>query len=159
MTPDSGFEMDLTSFKLDVQALYGTLGVSGDMTEFSFGLFSSVDGFDNTGDMIGSSQNISYTNPSDGANQGGFSTLTFDLSSTTKLSTPTEFRMYVWVSTLTGDNTNYNNRRLALDNVILDGTVSAIPEPASVSLVVAGLASALVLLRRKSQRTDIHTGV
>ncbi len=149
VTPDTDYQMDLASFKIDAQAIYGATGVAGDVTEFSFGFYSSVDGFDNTGDQIGSTQTISYENPSTGANQGGFSTYTFNVASLSGLSTATEFRFYVWVSDLQGDITNYNNRRLTLDNVTLEGSVTPIPEPATVSLIIAGIAGIVVFLRRR----------
>ncbi|MDP0495678.1 MAG: PEP-CTERM sorting domain-containing protein [Verrucomicrobiota bacterium JB024] len=148
VTPDTNYQMNLSSFTVDAQGLNGSLGVSGSTTEYSFGLYSSIDGWASTSDMIGSPQSISFTSTVDGNEQGGFSTLTFDISSLASQTTGTEFRLYVWVSTITGTTPN-NNRRLSLDNLALDGSVTAIPEPATLSLIIAGITGLTVFVRRR----------
>jgi hypothetical protein len=52
----------------------------------------------------------------------------------------TEIRIQGWNATSTGGN-------FRLDNVVLNGTVTAIPEPATMSLL--GLGALAMVLRRK----------
>lgn len=146
ITPDMGTLVDATSFTIDARALNGAAGLSGSTTEYSFGLYSSVDGWTSTANMIGSSQSIPFTSTADGRQLSDWTTLTFNIASLTDLGADTEFRLYVWVSNITGATPN-NNRRLALDNVTL--STSSIPEPATVSLIISGIAGLTVLVRRR----------
>lgn len=144
VTPDVGILFDATSFKIDALALNGSLGQPGSTTEYSFGLYSSVDGWASTSDMIGSSQSLSFTSTAAGRQLGNWNTLTFDITSLTDLNSDTEFRLYVWVSNITGSTPN-NNRRLALDNI----TLSTIPEPSSLALIIAGIIGLTMRTRRR----------
>lgn len=121
INPDTGHRLDPASFQIDAQAIYGTSTTAGDETEWAFGLFSSVNGFDGTEDMIGSPQSISLTSTGT-ASQGGYSTLTFDTTSLGTQPSSVEFRLYIWTPTVTGSGPR-NNRRLTLDNITLNGDV------------------------------------
>ncbi len=123
VSPDKHYEIDLACFKVDAQGLNGALGEAGSTTEYAFGLYSSVDGWKSTADMIGKSQSITFTSTEGGHIQGGFTTLTFNIESLPNLDSDIEFRLYIWVPE-TGGSTPNNNRRLSLDNIILDGSVS-----------------------------------
>lgn len=145
ITPDVGTLFDATGLKIDALALNGSAGLSGSTTEYSFGLYSSMDGWASTSDMIGSPQSVSFTSTANGRQLGNWTTQTFDITSLTGLSEDTEFRLYVWVSDITGTTPN-NNRRLALDNI----TLFTIPEPSSLALTIAGFAVLTTLARRRS---------
>lgn len=126
ITPTSALRPNLTSLTVDVQAIYGTNTVADNVTKWSFGLFSSEDGFSSVSEMIGAVQSIYYTSTAtDTANQSGYSTLTFDLSYLGTLSSSIEFRLYIWTPPVIGFGSGpRNNRRVTLDNITLNGDTS-----------------------------------
>lgn len=101
----------------------------------TFHLFSDIDGF-TAGDVIGS----------DVIDQQAIVSGSIDLSGSQfqNISSATTFRIYAT------DNGTDSFSRVAFDNIVLNGTVSPIPEPSTVwgSLVIAGAAFFCVSRRR-----------
>lgn len=101
-------------------------------------MFSSVAGF-TSANAIGSG---TWTFGTD----TGWKTLNTSISGTAfqNLTTATEFRIY-----LSDATSNSNSVFANVDNVILDGTAVAIPEPSTATLLLGSMAVMLVALRRK----------
>ncbi|NJK90769.1 MAG: PEP-CTERM sorting domain-containing protein [Blastochloris sp.] len=121
---DSGYQLTLNQVSLD----YGRTHNNGP-TQYS--LRVSTDGFSShtelsAGSVTGDTFPLGTLNPS----------LTL-----TGITGVVEFRMYYW-------NAGAANRGGLIDNVLVDGTVSAIPEPSTYALLGLGL-GALWWLRRK----------
>jgi len=138
---NSGYYMDLDSITLD----YGYTNNSG-----SFGakdlkayIFSSVDGFVDAGDILGSEVIQTTVDNNSLQYPGGSPSLTVDLSAYSYVWSggEIEFRIYL------ADNTNSSAYVHRIDNVTLNGTVAVVPEPSSTALL--GLGGLAVLLRRK----------
>ncbi len=130
--PSSGYEADLTTLTFDIL----TVGTSGGRTNFY--LSSSESGF---ATPIGSVT----TSYSSGAT---FQTISFGLSGAEfqNVADTVEFRVYLWWDTGTGTSSGSASR---FDNVTLNGTVSAIPEPGSTLLFGVGLTALLFRGRRR----------
>jgi len=75
--------------------------------------------------------------------QGSFQTLTFDASSLVNVTDPVEFRFYY----VPGSYTTGNNR-LSVDNILLTGTTSFVPEPSAFALAAFGVLGLFGLARR-----------
>lgn len=124
LTPDSGFEANLTSLSFD-------LHINNSGRPISYYLASSVGGFSNPVGSVVTAQ-TSSSHPS------------FDLSGTPfqSLQTPVEFRFYMW-----SDQGGSSGSRWSFDNVTLEGnTSSTVPEPATLTLLSA---VGLVTVRRR----------
>jgi len=123
ITPAIGPGLQLQSLKFS-QALVGSTGAT---INIGIALFSSVNGFADISDVVTGGHFQNTTN--------GVLSLTqreIDLSSLGAVTTPTEFRLYVY------DNSGTNGRAHRIDDLVLEGSV--IPEPSSVlSLGVAAL--------------------
>lgn len=131
VTPDAGYELDLTNFTLDL--LKSKNDAAG-----NFFLRSSVDTFTTT---IGSG---STTNTVTG--NGSYAPFTISLSGASfqNLTTATTFRIYSYGAT-------DDKRELIHDNVILNGSVNVIPEPATLGLLSVG--GLLLAARRRRSET------
>jgi hypothetical protein len=130
LTPTAGYELDATSLT------FGTAFVGSISTPIaSFAIRSSVDNFGS--DLTVVSQSMTTT-PS-------FLPQTIDLSSPSfqNLTTPITFRVYLYGAV-------NGARRYAVDNVVLNGAIVVVPEPASYALLF-GSVGAVVLLRRRSR--------
>jgi hypothetical protein len=117
LTPASGYAVNLTSFSFD-------LVIHNSGLPISYYLATSVGGFTNpVGAVV--------------TNQGSSSHPTFDLSAAAfqNLTTPLELRLYQWSSAGHGSS----GSRWTFDNVMLNGTTSPVPEPASLMLLSAAL--------------------
>jgi hypothetical protein len=82
-----------------------------------------------------------------------FSLNTLNLSSVSNLQSvtnSTEFRIYMWASQGIGGSTS--NRNFQLDNLTVNGTVSAIPEPSSAAMLLGGAAASLALMARRRRK-------
>lgn len=85
-----------------------------------------------------------------GGNPIVLTTFTADLSGLSNISSaaPIEFRIYNF------DNTDASGRFNRVDNVILEGTVSAIPEPSNYALIVATALGTIFVRRQfKNKKT------
>lgn len=127
LTPNAGYNASLTDLKLDF-ASYGSGGSR------SFAVFSSIDSFATS---IGTA-NASGTS---------FATTTISLSAASfqNLTSAVTFRIYIW------DDQNNSGKGSLLDNVILDGTLAAVPEPSTWAMMGlgAGLLGAVQRFRQK----------
>lgn len=133
ITPSSGYEMDLTSLTFDVR----TFNVVAN--SINFYLSSNIAGFSSPIGSVTTGYNTA----------GNFQTVSFDLSGASfqSLTSPTEFRLYLWWDALAGTGSGSAPR---FDNVTLNGSVAPVPEPAGVLL--CGLGLGLVLLRSRRCR-------
>lgn len=133
VTPGSGFGLNLSTLTFD-SICNGTSTTNGNA---SFFVRSSVDAFASN---IGLTFTETYI-------KSGTSTGTqrsVDLSGATfqNLATATEFRIYVY------DNIASSVAYDRIDNVVLNGDVSVIPEPATVGMM--GLGALVAMLIRRS---------
>ncbi len=132
VTPDAGTELSFTDLTFDM------FKSSGAGATVSATLFSSIDGFATTGDAIGAGTLVG------GAEQSGsFLERTISLSTLATVTTATEFRLY-----LDDGGANNDANLFRLDNIILNGDTSPIPEPASAALVL-GLGALGLMARRR----------
>lgn len=135
---DSGFEMDMVSFSFD---LGYTRNGSFEGKQFRAYLLTDIDGF-TAGDLLGfdtvdvdiNGASLQYPN----------ATASISLSGTQfqNITTATEFRLYI------SDNTGSTDYIHRIDNVTLNGTVSAIPEVETFALLGGFFALGSVMLRR-----------
>ena len=137
VTPDAGYEMDLTSFQFD----FGyTRNGSFEGKQFKAYLLTSIDGFVDAGDIVGSKTIDIGPNTSTPV----YTATTIDLSGAQfqNITSATEFRIYI------ADNTGANDYIHRIDNITLNGSVSVIPEPATFGLLGFGALVTMVLRRR-----------
>jgi hypothetical protein len=136
LTPSAGYQLNLTQLSFDFQSS-GT--VNNAVQSSSYTVFSSVGGF-SSGNHIDSGTWTYLTDT-------GWKSLTLTSIggvSFHNLITATEFRIY-----LSDAGSNSNSVFANVDNVILDGTDAAIPEPSTAALLLGSMAGLLVALRRK----------
>jgi hypothetical protein len=133
VTPDSGYELDLTSLSFDY-AFTDSAGDSG--LNATFTLRSSIDGF--AGNIASFNRVLTPQTGTPFLNTGAI-----DLSGASYqgLTDSITFRIYLT------DNSSGNSRTLRVDNVVLSGDVSVIPEPAMFALL--GLGACLLATWRK----------
>ncbi|MEM9026140.1 MAG: hypothetical protein AAGB06_04315 [Verrucomicrobiota bacterium] len=122
ITPDSGFQMNLTS--IDIQ-LGGNANIPGQTV--SQGIFTSVDGFTAVDEVFSSSTAL----PSNNAETLDSLSIPLAGPQYSNITTATEFRVYLY------DNNDVVNVLHRADNVVINGTVTPIPEPGSSALVAA----------------------
>ena len=138
VAPDAGYEMDLTSLTFDLG--YTRIG-SFESKQFRTYLLTDIDGF-TTGGLLGydtvdvtvNGGSLQYPNPTASISLGGAQFQ--DLTGTV------EFRLYI------ADNTGGNDYIHRIDNIGLNGTVSVIPEPATMGLLGIGGLVTMALRRR-----------
>ena len=138
VTPDSGFQMDLTSLTFDWG---GSKASSAANWTFGYSVLSSQDNF---ASAIGSGSRVINTSDTEFTNQN------ITLSTFDNVVEATEFRIYFYAP-----NQPVSNFRGAIgrmDSVVLNGTVSVVPEP-SVYALFAGALGLLVAvkLRRRGR--------
>ena len=121
VTPEAGQTIDFDRF-----TAYTDKNSGG--AEFTYHIFSSVDGF-TTSDSIDSSSHGS-----------GTANLDYDVSSLSGVTSSVEFRLYIRTNNFTTGTNDFD-----LDNVTLTGTV--VPEPSTAAIVA--LASLSLLRRRR----------
>ena len=131
---NAGYEMDLTS--MTFRFGYSSSGGTGNVKTY---LTSELDSY---ASILGSKE---LTVPgASGVTYPGTQPVTVDLSGAQfqNLTGVTEFRFYF------SDNLNNNDVIHRLDDVVLNGTVSAIPEPGTIGLISAAGVSLLYIRRR-----------
>lgn len=136
ITAEAGFELNLASLSFDFG---GTNNQVTDVT-YNYTMQTSVDGFGSTSSVVGSGS-VTLGQVGSSITYGPTQTITLSDSSFQGLDTIT-IRVNPWTPLDTTDT-------IRVDNVILNGTVSAIPEVNSFALLLAGCAGALVATRRR----------
>jgi len=136
ITAESGYELDLTSLTFDFGG-YTNNAVS-DAT-YSYTLQTDLGGL-GTGGPIVDSGSITI-DPGVTSLTTELQTITLSGASFQNLSSIT-FRLSPWTTLDNADTIRF-------DNVILNGTVSAVPEPGTYALLMAGCVGALVATRRR----------
>lgn len=132
VTPDAGTQLSFTDLTFDM------FKSSGASATVSATLFSSIDGFATTTDAVGAATLVGGAGES-----GSFQNRSITLSSLATVSTVTEFRLY-----LDDGGANNNANLFRLDNIILNGDASPVPEPASAALLL-GLGALGLMARRR----------
>jgi len=135
VSPTAGNQFTVTSFDF----IWDRSGTGPS----SVALFSSVDSFTNS---LGSVANLT---------SGGSSLTTFrsiSINGISNVSTSTTFRLYGFGATGTGGTGGFDHatNSATTNNVILNGSISAVPEPTSMVLVgLIGVAGVVVRTRRR----------
>ncbi len=134
LTP--GSTVSLTSLALDA-ANYTN---DGTFSAESFFVRSSVNAFASN---VGTTQSIAA-----GSN-GAFANFSFDLSGAgfQNVATPIEFRIYFQ------DAISDPDRGVLLDNIIVNGTSAAVPEPATLAMLALGCGLLACMQRVRSKRS------
>jgi len=135
LTPSAGYQLNLTQLSFDFQSS-GT--VNNAVQSSSYTVFSSVGGF-SSGNHIDSGTWTYLTDTGWKSSLTSISGVSFQ-----NLITAIEFRIY-----MSDGGSNSNAHFATVDNVILDGTVAAIPEHSTAALLLGSMAGLLVALRRK----------
>jgi len=139
VTPASGYQMDLTSISFD--ALLQTDPANSPTPTATWFVKSSNGGFGSDDPTLGSrNANVATTD-------SALVTISplIDLSALPLITDTIEFRLYVY------DNQHSSGILHRLDNVILRGDVSVIPEPRSIVMVAIAIVAAGVFKRRRRQ--------
>lgn len=134
-TPGSGYELNLTTLTFDSihNNTSGTAGTPNGTVTMNFFIRSSVDAYAaNVGSVFSQAYNTTTTGRSVDLTGASFQ----------NLSSAVTFRLYVYEST--DVSTNQGAR---WDNVVLNGSVAAVPEPSAALL--GGLGGLLLLRRRR----------
>lgn len=132
ISPDAGFEFDL-----DGGSIQFDYSINSSNQARAVSVFTSVDGF--------AEANVLQTFT---GQNGTPSTLTHTFSGAQyeNVTGPLEVRFYLHDAQF---NTSSGTRYSIMDNVVLDGTVSVIPEPGVAGLLLFGLATACLLQRHR----------
>jgi hypothetical protein len=131
ITPNAGFQLNLTSLVFD-EARGG-----GSMPR-GWSLYNSIDGFA-LANRLATNASVQTQRPTFGP-----ATVNLNLPRFQNLTGPITFRMYVF--------TPGTGQSVEFDNMVLNGTVTAIPEPGSLALAGMGVAGWLALRRRQQVR-------
>jgi hypothetical protein len=132
LTPSSGYAVSLTSLSL-------LSGVSTATTSFHGEVLSSATGF-NSAASLHSYSFSSTTAPLQSITLSGVSALQ-------NVTGPVEFRIYGWRDT--GGTSTFRLRSLTGNDLVLNGTVSAVPEPSTYAAIIGALTLAGVILQRR----------
>ncbi|MFA6962190.1 MAG: hypothetical protein WC205_15655 [Opitutaceae bacterium] len=142
ITPDAGYQLDLTSITFQVAS-----GSSSTTSDRAFYLVtaSSPSGFTSTSTVLSTDRTIggggtiavqaatvTNTVPTD---------YTVDLSSFTGITSTQYFRFYLQTPTI--------SQSLTFDDIIVNGTVSAVPEPSAYALLAGSVLFTAVLCGRR----------
>ncbi|MDP0500094.1 MAG: hypothetical protein Q7P63_08325 [Verrucomicrobiota bacterium JB022] len=149
LTPAAGMSLDFGAgdvLSFDAQIRYGGSGSLDISTTLTAALYTDADGYASQVD------NTTLTHTGAGGTKTGFSSLSIDLASLGMMAadTPLSFRLYLYTDaqTLAG-STTLSNRNIDLDNFVVNGGVTAVPEPSIISLAMAVATFAFVWQRRK----------
>ena len=148
---NGGAQWQQFSFTVDNLAVGETLSLTSfdysydrfTALNFQSGVYSSLSGYTGIGDVLGVTSNFS-------GNGSNVVTPSIDLTANPAFSGLTngqvvEFRIY-----LKDSSQNVNSRTHILDDIVLNGSVVAVPEPSSLALLLVG--AALIAVRRRPSR-------
>ncbi len=134
VTPGAGFQITFDQLSL---GHYNTTNAGA--TAY---IFSSIDGFASTSDSVGSFFFPDGNGGSPDPDNTGEISLT-GLTGFSNVITATEFRVYLDTTASFGTGDTYT------DNIILTGTVSAVPEPSTYALLSGMIVLGWVMVRRR----------
>jgi hypothetical protein len=135
ITPNAGIALNLSNLSFD----YANYSNDATFPTETFFARSSQDSF---------GANLAAAVTSSTASAGAFATASISLGAAFQnVTTPVEFRIYV------SDGTTNANRGALLDNVVLSGTTSAVPEPATLMMLVLGGGLLASIQRVRSKRS------
>ncbi len=137
----AGYQMDLTSLVFDFGYTAGA-NYTPDK-QFKAYLFTSVDGFVDSGDIVGSDTIIVDQENTGIQWPGEDTTIALSDARFQGLTGSTEFRIYL------ADTTGDSNHIHRFDDITLNGSVSVIPEPGTYALMGGLLALGSVMMRRR----------
>ena len=141
ITPDAGYEIDLTSLTLQYQQVSTVASAPTGHSPTTLFIQSSVTGFGDTATDL-------FT---DSTLLGTFESGTLTLSSNSlfqNLTSAVTFRIYAY-----GSRGNTSSQGLRFDNITLNGDMVAVPEPSAAGLLLGGLGMLLGYRRlRKTPR-------
>ena len=132
LTPTTGYAVSFTSLSL-------LSGVSTATTSFHGEVLSSATGF-NSGASLHSYSFSSTSAPLQSITLSGVSALQ-------NVTGPVEFRIYGWRDT--GGTSTFRLRSLTGNDLVLNGTVSAVPEPTTYAAILGALTLAGVVMHRR----------
>lgn len=140
LTVQEGYTMDLTSLSFNL----GGTNTTADTYTVNAALRTSIDSLNNVGNTVTSSFGKT------GADAGSFTLFpkSIDLSSVGSLqglSGTTTFYLHFW------DSVDTQNMSMRINNIVLDGSVTAIPEPSSAA-IGAGLVVVVAAGLRRRRR-------
>lgn len=149
LSPTSGNQLSLLNFTVDISANGTGTGGSATTNTAQFALFSSSDGFAAGTPLLG---DILAPAASETALDGAalaYTRYTVDLSGEAfqNLTGTTTFRLYI------ANSSSAVGANARLDNVTVNGTVAAVPEPSALAFVSLG---ALALGTARSRRKRQH---
>jgi hypothetical protein len=131
LTPADGFQLDLESITID-------LSVNGTTTSSNTASYAFSSAVGGLGTLA--SNTVSLTAPGASAINYTRNTFTFSDPGLTNITSATEFRLFV-------SNSLVNDGAIArFDNIIINGSLTAVPEP---SVTMLGTLGVLGLLRRR----------
>lgn len=141
VSANSGYTLDLSNLSF----LYG--GENGNSTNLYTVNFFVMSSVDNYASILGST--TPYTVPTGSLTTNTPYTYTLDLSTNSSyqnLSSVT-FRIYSYIDNVTTYSTNMRPR---VDTVALNGTIAAVPEPGTATLVIVTAVGVGIMLRKRS---------
>lgn len=138
IAPGAGQQLALETLSFN----FGGSGENNGTFTANLALRSSEDGFASNVGSVVSTPVVATSTALNPTYTSGSISLTA-LAPVTDSTAGLTFRLYVW------DNSNTSPQAVRIDDVILNATVSAIPEPSTYAVVIGGLALSATALRRR----------
>jgi hypothetical protein len=141
LTVDAGFQLDLNSVTADL----GTRNNGASHMAITY-----VSGASEVNLTTGGEIDVAVTDPQSALGTGNFDwdryTFSENIAGTETLTGSVEFRIYA-----RGNGSTANSHNTYIDNIVLDGAISAVPEPSAYALIAGmlGLGWVVALRRRR----------